>query len=114
MRVCSVHGCPEVYPKAEGSRCLTHRRDADRARGSRGYATKGHRAFRTAVIQRDPICVLCRLRPSTVADHHPYSRRDLIEAGLNPNDPRHGRGLCKPCHDSETARHQPGGWNQRP
>ena len=113
MRVCSVHGCPEIYPKTEGTRCPTHRREADQNRGNRGYGTRGHREFRTAVITRDPICTLCKARPSTIADHHPHSRRDLIDAGLNPNDPQYGRALCKPCHDSETAHHQPGGWNQR-
>jgi 5-methylcytosine-specific restriction protein A len=64
------------------------------------------------VIQRDPICVLCHTAFSTVADHHPKTRKQLLEEGLNPNDPHCGRGLCKPCHDSETARNQPGGWNQ--
>jgi len=63
------------------------------------------------VLDRDPICVLCRLAASTVADHWPTSRRDLEAAGLDPNDPARGRGLCKPCHDRETARNQPGGWN---
>lgn len=113
MRVCSVPGCPTIYPRAEGTRCATHRRKADRARGDRGYSTKGHRTFRTHVIQRDPICVLCNLAPSTIADHHPHSRKELIELRLNPNDPRYGRGLCKTCHDRETARNQPGGWNTR-
>lgn len=115
MRVCSVSGCPEIYPSSEGSRCHAHRRQADRARGNRGYGTKGHQGFRAAVIRRDPICVLCHVRPSTVADHHPHSRRELIDSRLDPNDPRRGRGLCKPCHDAETARNQPGGWhNQTP
>jgi 5-methylcytosine-specific restriction protein A len=45
------------------------------------------------------------------ADHWPLSRRELTEQGLDPDDPRHGRGLCARCHSSETARHQPGGWN---
>lgn len=30
--------------------------------------------------------------------------RQLVEAGLDPNDPAHGRGLCEPCHKQETAR----------
>jgi 5-methylcytosine-specific restriction protein A len=47
---------------------------------------------------------------STVADHWPLSRRELEDQGLDPNDPQHGRGLCKHCHDMETARNQPGGW----
>jgi len=116
MRVCSVAGCPAIYEASEGSRCLAHRRAADRARGTatqRGYASKGHRRFRDAVLARDPICVLCGNKEATVADHHPHSRKELIELGLNPNDPQYGRGLDKRCHDQETAKHQPGGWNDR-
>lgn len=111
MRVCSVHGCPEIYPQAEGTRCRTHRAIADRGRGDRGYSSKAHRTFRTIVIQRDPVCVLCHLRPSSIADHYPRSRKELIDHSLNPNDPECGRGLCKNCHDSWTAQAQPGGWN---
>lgn len=112
MRVCSTPGCPTVYDGPQ-SRCPAHRGQADKARGTtheRGYNTAGHRAFRRAVIERDMVCVLCGLRPSTVADHYPTSRRDLISAGMNPNDPSRGRGLCKPCHDRETAHNQPGGF----
>lgn len=113
MKVCNIPGCPTLFEGNSG-RCPTHAREADRARGTsrdRGYNTPGHRAFRTAVLTRDPVCVLCRKAFSTVADHYPRSRRELIDLGLNPNDPAHGRGLCKPCHDRETAQHQPGGWN---
>jgi 5-methylcytosine-specific restriction protein A len=52
--------------------------------------------------------------PSQHADHHPLSRRELVERGLNPDDPKHGRGLCHAHHSSETSQHQPGGWNLRP
>ena len=114
MRVCSVPGCATIYPRAEGSRCQAHRRAADKARGTateRGYNSKGHRRFRAAVLARDPICVLCDVRESTVADHWPISRRDLLEQGMNPNASEHGRGLCANCHNKETAVNQPGGWN---
>jgi 5-methylcytosine-specific restriction protein A len=114
-KVCSRTGCPQ--PAAPGrSRCPTHDTQADRDRGTateRGYTTRGHRAFRAQVLHRDPICVLCHLRVATVADHWPLSRRELLEQGANPNDPAAGRGLCKPCHDRATARHQPGGWANR-
>lgn len=116
MRVCSVHGCPELYPRAEGSRCARHRGMADRGRGTpreRGYTTRGHREFRRVVIQRDLICQLCGMEPATVADHYPRSRKELIELGLDPNDPQYGRGLGHKCHSRETAQHQPGGWNAR-
>lgn len=108
-RVCSVPGCPNLT--ASGGRCHEHRRAADRARGDRGYSTPGHKRFRRIVLRRDPICVVCGVAPSAVADHHPMSRKDLIAAGRNPDDPRAGRGVCKPCHDRETAKNQPGGWN---
>jgi 5-methylcytosine-specific restriction protein A len=114
MRVCSVPGCATLYPNTQGSRCPTHVRQADKARGTsaeRGYNTPGHRKFRAAVLNRDPICTLCGIKQSTVADHYPHSRKELIALGLNPNDPQYGRGLDKQCHDRETAIHQPGGWN---
>lgn len=113
-RVCSRPGCPNLTHT--GGRCPDCRADADRARGTaaqRGYTSPGHRAFRTDVLDRDPICVLCHLAAATVADHWPRSRRELIDAGANPNDPRHGRGLCARCHSRETTRNQPGGWNSR-
>lgn len=114
MRVCSVHGCPEIYPANEGSKCREHRNEADRARGTsteRGYSTRGHREFRRAILARDPVCVICRVAISTVADHYPRSRKELISLGLDPDDPQYGRGLDKRCHDRETSRNQPGGWN---
>lgn len=63
------------------------------------------------MLDRDPICVLCLLAASTVADHYPLSRRDLIASGLDPNDPAAGRGLCSSCHSRYTTEAQPGGWN---
>lgn len=116
MRVCSVHGCPALFDGAEGTRCAQHRRDADRYRGTateRGYTSAGHQRFRRAVLDRDPICVLCEAAQSTVADHYPRSRRELQALHLDPNDPDYGRGLCAPCHNTATAHHQPGGWNDR-
>lgn len=113
MRVCNIPGCPTLYEGTEG-RCPTHRREADKARGSsrdRGYNTPGHQAFRTAVLTRDPICVLCGTAFSTVADHYPRSRKELLALGLDPNNPDAGRGLCKPCHDTSTSANQPGGWH---
>lgn len=113
-RVCSAPGCPNL---TEAGRCTACRRDADRARGTaaeRGYTAAGHRDFRDQVLARHPVCMLCHRARATVADHWPVSRRDLELAGLDPNDPRHGRGLCARCHSRETARLQPGGWAAGP
>ncbi|MFD5468884.1 holin [Streptomyces sp. NPDC127105] len=92
------------------------RERSNRARGSatqQGYGAEHREKFRGPVLARDPICVVCGKAPSTEADHWPRSRKQLLAAGLDPNDPQYGRGTCKPCHSSETARHQPGGWNRR-
>ncbi|MFD9124937.1 holin [Kitasatospora sp. NPDC059571] len=111
LTICTVPGCPEY---TEAGRCDDHRREADARRGTarqRGYGRAHEQRFRAGVLARDPVCVLCSQAPSLHADHHPLSRRELVEAGHDPDDPRHGRGLCPSCHSSETARHQPGGWN---
>jgi 5-methylcytosine-specific restriction protein A len=110
-RVCSTPGCPEF---SQGGKCEDCRAKAEKRRGTsaqRGYGTTHHRRFRAAVLERDPVCVRCRQAPSVHADHHPLGRRELTEQGLDPDDPKYGRGLCPPCHSSETAAHQPGGWH---
>ena len=113
-QVCPVQGCAEL---TDGGRCTDHRREADRARGTstqRGYNSAQWRAIRRAVIRRDKTCVVCKAVPATVADHYPYSRKQLLAMGItNPDAPQRLRGLCASCHGSETAREQPGGWNQR-
>lgn len=109
-KVCSVKGCPRLTDR---SRCKAHDAQADRARGSswsRGYDGEHRSRFRAVVLARDPVCVRCGLAPSTHADHFPLSRRQLVAAGLDPNDPENGRGLCASCHSSETTKHQPGGF----
>ena len=96
-RVCSTPGCPEYTD--QGGWCADCRAKAERTRGTarqRGYGREHEQDFRKAVLARDPMCVLCRTAPSVHADHHPLSRRELVEQGLNPNDPANGRGLCGP------------------
>lgn len=124
MKVCNVPGCPTLTTHGK---CADHAKQADRSRGTatqRGYTGRAHQAFRDAVLLRDPLCQCtseCQhhlgqtecLHLSTVADHWPTSKRDLEQSGRDSNDPTAGRGLCKPCHDRETALNQPGGWNDR-
>lgn len=122
MKVCSRPGCPNLHPGP--GRCPTCRAKADTARGNRharGYGPE-HDAFRDGVLQKHPTCVCTDQAhghaqpcgaPSTVADHYPLDKRELRRRGLNEHDPRRGRGLCASCHGSETAKHQPGGWNRR-
>lgn len=122
LKTCPTPGCPELVP---AGRCTACAAKAEARRGTarqRGYDGTHERRFRTGVLRRDPLCV-CEdqahdhgtqcLRPSIHADHHPRSRRELADAGLDPNDPHHGRGLCPSCHSKHTATAQPGGWNAR-
>jgi len=113
MKTCSKPGCPTLVEAGDG-RCKPHKAEADRARGTateRGYTGAGHQAFARAVLRRDKVCVMPECdRAAKHADHHPLSRKELIAAGLDPNDPRHGRGLCHEHHSSETTQHQPGGF----
>jgi len=109
--VCPTPGCPAI---TAGGRCDTCARAAEAKRGTarqRGYGSQHETRFRTEVLTRDPVCVLCRTKPSKHADHHPLDRRDLVAQGLDPNDPARGRGLCHTCHSRQTAQHQPGGWH---
>lgn len=123
-KVCSTPGCPEVVPPGAG-RCDRCEAEAEARRGTpgeRGYDHQHNTRFRPAVLRRDPLCVCADtghghgpecLSPSTVADHHPRSRRELVALGQDPNDPKHGRGLCASCHNRSTAQLQPGGFNRR-
>lgn len=113
-RTCSTPGCSAIIDRGQ-SRCSACETAAEHQRrpGGNPYNTPGHRAFRAAVLDRDPVCVICQLRLATIADHHPDERRDLVAVGLDPDDPARGRGLCKPCHDAKTAQATPGGWARR-
>ncbi|PZG03974.1 holin [Micromonospora craterilacus] len=118
-RRCTTTGCRGV-PGPQGGKCPGCRartgRASDQRRGSpteRGYGREHRDVFRPGVLARDPVCVLCGVRPSVVADHWPLDRKQLVARGLNPNDPVHGRGLCEPCDRVDKADRQPGGWNKR-
>ncbi|WPO70211.1 HNH endonuclease signature motif containing protein [Streptomyces sp. KN37] len=56
----------------------------------------GWAKIRARILERDPICVLCGVRPSAFCDH--------IVAKAD----RHGdddlQGVCGPCHDQKSAR----------
>lgn len=115
LSVCSRPGCSEL---SAGGRCAKCRREADQARGNRherGYGYDHETRFRAGTLAKDPVCVLCRSAPSTVADHHPLDRRELVARDMDPNDPAHGRGLCASCHGKATQANlgQRGGWNAR-
>lgn len=104
-RRCSNPQCPTAEIIDRPGRCPRCANAADNARRPDGnpYNTAGHRSFRAQVLDRDPICVECQVAVSVVADHYPTERRDLIDMGLDPNDPTRGRGLCIRCHNRVTS-----------
>lgn len=112
---CSTPGC--TLRADQGGRCLGCAKRRARAKDSRrGTASdRGYgliwRARRLDFLVRHHWCKLCG-HVARVADHYPTSRRELLERGIgDPDTDEYLRPLCKPCHDRETARHQPGGWN---
>jgi 5-methylcytosine-specific restriction protein A len=114
---CTAHegSCPELTP---GGKCSPCRTAGDLRRGTskeRGYNTAHWRARRGAFLSKEEN-VFCRLcsAPSSVADHFPLSRRELLDQGVrDPDLPEYLRPLCRPCHSRETAKHQAGGWARR-
>lgn len=95
-----------------GGRCAEHKAQADKLRGSsseRGYDARWAKR-RKAYLYEHPWCDLCGA-PSRVADHYPRSRKTLVSLNAtDPDNPAYLRPLCVPCHNKETAKHQPGGW----
>jgi 5-methylcytosine-specific restriction protein A len=88
-------GCPHFQP------CPVHnkrqwRRPAESST-IRGYDAR-HRALRRQVLEEEPICRLCRLRPSLIADHVVPLRRGGRTVRKNL------QGLCQECSGSKTGR----------
>lgn len=124
LSVCSQPGCPAL---CSGGRCDDHKRQAEQRRGNayqRGYGGKAWQASRDAVLTSDPLCVCqddghghdgrpCG-EPSSVSDHYPHERKELVAAGVpDPDAPHRMRGVCSGCHNRKTGATTPGGWNAR-
>lgn len=93
MRVCSAPSCPELYPKAEGKHCATHRTAANKTRGprsERGYDTEHDRLRRkwAPVVARGRTnCARCHelIAPHTAWDLGHTDNHDAY------NGPEHAR-----------------------
>ncbi len=97
-------GFCDVHRKAEQKRI-------DQRRGSstdRGYDSKWRKA-REHFLKEHPLCVQCevagRVVASSVVDHIIPHKGDM-KLFWNRNN---WQALCKPCHDSKTAR-EDGRW----
>lgn len=56
----------------------------------------GWRKIRARILERDPICKICDVRPSAFCDHIEAMQDDHSETGL--------QGVCGPCHDQKSSR----------
>ena len=56
----------------------------------------GWKKKREKILARDPICVLCKVRPSTHCDHIQAKTDDHRDEGL--------QGVCGTCHGQKSAR----------
>lgn len=56
----------------------------------------GWAKIRARILERDPVCKICNVRPSAFCDHIIAKADDHSETGL--------QGVCGPCHDQKSAR----------
>lgn len=116
LKPCSRVGCREL---TRAIYCLTHEKDQqqsyDKERGSaasRGYDSKWRKA-RIRFLRNHPLCVECEneneLAAATVVDHIiPHKGDKVLFWDCNNWQP-----LCKPHHDSKTAKENGGFGNER-
>jgi len=57
---------------------------------------RGWRKLRSFILDRDPLCVLCRRAPANEVDHI------VPRADGGDDAPENLQGLCKSCHSRKT------------
>ena len=85
-------------------------REVDARRGTSAQRGYGHRwqQARRVFLSENPLCLACekvgRLTPATVVDHIDPHKGDASKFWNRGN----WQPLCKPCHDTKTAREDGG------
>jgi len=114
MRPCTSPGCQGRAASGRCEKCRSRQRKTwDRRRG-RQYERYGPLwpIRRLNYLGENPWCLLCG-KMATVPDHWPIDRKQLLAMGVpDPDADEYLRPLCAPCHNRQTAVHQPGGWNR--
>lgn len=77
---------------------MEHRKTTERSRKrcDAVYWSLKHRQWRMLVLHRDPLCVICHVNTSTVADHIVA----LTDGGGWALD--NGQGMCQSCHGAKS------------
>lgn len=79
-------------------RCPAHPRHAERRKDpaqAAFYSSMKWRRLRAQVKREQPICAICRVRPSQVVDH--------VDGDWRNNERINLRGLCRPCEARRTG-----------
>ena len=114
-RPCRQPGCAALTGDGwcdEHRKARAKRYDAERGSAAkRGYGARWRKA-RAAYLKHHPLCLACeadgRLTASTTVDHIIPHKGDRTLFW----DKTNWQALCKPCHDSKTAR-EDGRWSPR-
>jgi hypothetical protein len=65
--------------------------------------------LRVFILQRDPLCRICKRRASEVADHvKPFIAPDGTVSWVLFSDVNNLRGLCAECHNTVTSKYDRG------
>lgn len=110
---CGTPGCGGVVGDGGRARCPTCRARMPRTPPTAaGYDHRWTtRARQYLCDDAHAYCALCG-RIAQVPDHYPRSRKQLVRAGVDdPDADQYLRPLCRRCHNRESGRNQPGGWN---
>lgn len=115
--VCSAPGCPTLVARA--GRCQSCKAEAQAKRRSasrKGYDSAWTRT-RRAYLRAHPWCECAECDALPMPLRPAATEVDHID-GLGPLGPRghdwdNLRSMTKAHHSRETARNQPGGWNDR-
>jgi len=86
------------YPNGRGGKIAANWRGGLTEKNYSIRYKKGYKTWRRKVLEKHPICNMCKKRKSTQADHiKPVSKFPELALILN-----NGQGLCKICHKIKT------------
>lgn len=86
-------------PRAAGIDTADMRKSWSGVEDTSLYHTRRWRRLRIWILQRDPVCCICKLEASTVADH-------VLPVRLGGEfwDEDNLQGVCAPCHNAKSAK----------
>lgn len=98
MSMCTEQGCRTLL--ARPGKCLGHKRQPWQHAiiSARTYGTYAHKQARAEAIRREPICYICKQKPSSTVDHV------VPKAEGGTDHPSNLRGCCSDCQQAKASR----------